>query len=243
MFEIAAEHHVKHFVWANLDSSYKLSGWNPRFRTGHFDGKDKVADWIKAQGTGIAMKWSILTSCMYLEILFELLAPFPETIDGEKVYVFKAPVGTGTPPMIYLEDLGRYAKWLFDHPTGANGMNLKIATEQVGWANLAQSFTEVTGKKAIFKDISLDEYFALPLFPDPEAKVGHSVGHDDRTLQTYRQNFSGFWNTWKDDILVRDYELLDKILPTRVKSVGEWLKLTGYSGERQSVLKDYRDRK
>jgi hypothetical protein len=61
-----------------------LSGWDPRFRTGHFDGKDKVADWIKAQGTGIAMKWSILTSCMYLEILFELLAPFPVTIDGEK---------------------------------------------------------------------------------------------------------------------------------------------------------------
>jgi hypothetical protein len=83
--------------------------------------------------------------------------------------------------MIYLEDLGRYAKWLFDHPTEANGINLKIATEQVGWANLAQSFTEVTGKKPIFKDISLDEYFALPLFPDPEAKVGHSVGRDDRT--------------------------------------------------------------
>ena len=35
--------------------------------------------------------------------------------------------------MNHLENLGRYAKWLFDHPKRANGMNLKIATEQVGW--------------------------------------------------------------------------------------------------------------
>lgn len=241
MFEIAAEHGVKHFVWANLDSSYKLSGWKPQFRTGHFDSKTKVADWISAQGKDGPMKWSVLTSCMYLEMFSELLAPFQEVIDGENVFVFKAPVGNGTPPMIYLEDLGRYAKWLFDHPDRANGMNLKIATEQVGWADVAKSFTEITGKKAIFKDITLEEYFALPLFPNPDAKVGHSVGHDDTTLQSYRQNFSGFWNTWKANVLVRDYALLDEILPTRVKSVGEWMKLTKYSGERGSVLKDYRD--
>lgn len=241
MFEIAAETGVKHFVWANLDSSYKISGWKPQFRTGHFDSKNKVADWISAQGTEGAMKWSVLTSCMYLDMFSELLAPFPEVVDGEKVYVFKAPVGSGTPPMIYLEDLGRYAKWLFDHPERANGMNLKIATEQVGWENVASSFTQATGKKARFENITLDEYFNLPLFPDPEKKVGHSADHDDPTLQTYRQNFSGFWNTWKASILTRDYDLLDEILPSRVKSVGEWMKLTGYTGERGSVLKDYRD--
>lgn len=243
MFEIAAENGIKHFVWANLDSSYKLSGWKPEFRTGHFDGKDKVADWISAQGNKLAMKWSILTSCMYLEMFSELLAPTPKVIDGETVFVFTAPLGNGTPPMIFLEDLGRYARWLFDNPHTATGMNLKIATQQVGWEDVAKSFTEITGKKAVYQDVSLENYFSLPIFPDPDAKVGHSVGHEDGTLQTYRQNFSGFWNTWKENVLERDYTLLDEILPTRVKSVKEWMKLTGYTGQKESILKDYSDRK
>ena len=241
MFEIAAESGVNHFVWANLDSSYKLSGWKPQFRTGHFDGKNKVADFIRAQGTEGAMKWSLLTSCMYLEMFSELLAPFPEVVDGEKTYVFKAPLGSGAPPMIYLEDLGRYCKWLFDHPEKADGMNLKIATKQISWENVAKSFSEVTGKKSRFEDITLDEYFKLPLFPRPDVKVGHSADHDDPTLQTYRQNFSGFWNTWNANVLERNYDLLDEILPTRVKSIEEWMRLTGYTGERGYVLKDYRD--
>jgi hypothetical protein len=241
MFEIAAESGVKHFVWANLESSYKLSGWKPQYRTGHFDGKNKVADWISAQGTQGAMKWSVLTSCMYLEMFSELLAPSVQTINGENIYVFKAPVGSGTPPMIHLDDLGRYAKWLFAHPERAHGMNLKIATEQVGWEQVAKSFMEVTGKKARFEDVTLDEYFKLPIFPTPDAKVGHSTGHDDPTLQSYRENCSGFWNSWKDSVLTRDYDLLDEILPTRIKSVGEWMRASRYTGERGSVLKDYRD--
>lgn len=245
IFEIAAEHGVEHFIWASLDSSYKISSYEPRFRTGHFEGKAKVADWISAQKMGDgAMKWSVLTSCMYLETFSEMLAPAKEMVDGEEVVVFKAPVGNGVPPMIYLEDLGRYARWLVEHPEKSNGLNLKIATANVGWEEVAKSFTEVMGKKAVFKDISLEEYFASGVFGDADRKVGHSVGHEDDTLMTYRENFSGFWNTWREDVLKRskkDYELLDEILPERVQSVGEWMKLTGYTGERTNVLKDYAD--
>ncbi|KAE9363841.1 NmrA family protein [Stipitochalara longipes BDJ] len=242
LFEIASEHGVQHFIWASLDSSYKLSGYQPRFRTGHFDGKAKVADWISGQEGG--MKWSVLTSCMYLETFAEMLAPSKEMVEGEEVTVFKAPVGRGTPPMIYLEDLGRYARWIVENPERSVGLNLRIATANVGWEDVARSFTEVTGRKAVFRDLSLEEYFASGVFGDADRKVGHSVGFDDETLQTYRENFSGFWNTWKEDVLKRsekDYELLDEILPERVRSVGEWMKLTGYNGERGNVLKDYAD--
>lgn len=190
------------------------------------------------------MKWSILTSCMYLETFSEMLAPSHETVDGEEVVVFKAPVGSGTPPMIYLEDLGKYARWIVEHPEKSSGLNLRVATANVGWEDVARSFTEVTGKKAIFRDVSLEEYFASGVFGNADRKVGHSVGHGDDTLQTYRENFSGFWNTWKEDVLKRsekDYQLLDEILPERVRSVGEWMKLTGYTGQRSNVLKDYAD--
>ncbi len=187
------------------------------------------------------MKWSILTSCMYLETFSEMLAPAKEMVEGEQIVVFKAPVGKGMPPMIYLEDLGKYTRWLIEHPEKSSGLNLKIATANVGWDEVAKSFTEATGKKAVFKDISLEEYFAGGVFGDADIKVGHSVGHEDDTLMTCRENFSGFWSTWKEDVLKRskkDYERLDEILPERVRSVGEWMKLTGYTGERTSVLKD-----
>ncbi|KAH7385050.1 hypothetical protein BKA64DRAFT_748520 [Cadophora sp. MPI-SDFR-AT-0126] len=241
IFELAAENGVRHFIWGSLDSSYKISGFQPRFRTGHFDGKAKVADWISAQPKDGKMSWSVLTSCMYVEMLSEFLKPAPEVVAGEEVMVFKAPVGDGKPPFIYLKDLGRYARWIVENPEESRGLNLRIATESVGWDDIAKAFSEVTGQKAIFKDVTLDEYFASGAFPDADAKVGHSVGHDDETLQTYRQNFSGFWNTWKESVLQRDYEFLDRILPDRVKSVKEWMGLTGYTGQPGSVLKDYVD--
>ena len=238
MFEIARAAGVSHFQWASLAYVSKLGGFDPKYRTGHMDGKGKVADFISAQSTS-PMRWSVLTSCMYMETLAEFLAPRPSPDDPDTL-VFSAPIGRGQPPMIHLADLGRYARWIFDHPDRSNGMNLQIATENVGFEHLAKTFTDVTGKKAVFKDVTLDE-FASTVFPFPDGKVGHSAQADDPTLQTYRENFSGFWNSYKADLVKVDYALLDEILPTRVKSLGEWMRLTGYTGEKQSVLKDYRD--
>jgi hypothetical protein len=205
----------------------------------------KVADWISAQEIGDrGVRWSVLTSCMYLETFAEMPAPAHETIDGGEVVVFNAPVGGETPPLIYLQDLGMYARWMIENPQRSSGLNLRIATANVWWEEVARSFAEVTGKKAIFRDLSLHEYFASGILGPAERKVGHSVGHDDDTLQTYRENFSGFWNMWKEDVLKRsekDFDLMDEILPERVRSVGEWMRLTGYNGEKSTVLKDYAD--
>ena len=239
MFEIARGCNVSHFQWASLPYVSKLGNFDPKYRTGHMDGKGKVAEFISAQPTS-PMKWSVLTSCMYMETLTELLSPRPSP-DNPELMVFAAPLGKGQPPLIHLADLGRYARWLFDNPERSNGMNLMVATENVGWEYLAKTFTEVTGKEAVYKDITLDELFVSPVFPFPDRKVGHSISSGDPTLQTYRQNFSGFWNNWKADLVKVNYDLLDEILPTRVKTLAEWMKLTGYTGERSSVLKDYRD--
>ncbi|KAK2684999.1 hypothetical protein QWA68_016334 [Fusarium oxysporum] len=239
MYEIARSSGVSHFQWASLPYVSKLGDFDPKYRTGHMDGKGKVADYISAQPTS-PMKWTILTSCMYMETLTELLAPRQSPEDPD-LMVFAAPLGNGRPPLIYLADLGRYARWVFDNPGRSNGMNLMVATENIGWECLAKTFTEVTGKKAIYKDISLDELFTSGAFPFPDRKVGHSVSMEDPTLQSYRQNFSGFWNSWKADLVKVDYAVLDDILPTRIKTLSEWMKLVGYTGERHPVLKDYRD--
>ncbi|KAH8656190.1 NmrA family protein [Tricladium varicosporioides] len=234
LYELSREHKIKHFIWGSLESSYEISGYQPRFRTGHFDGKAKVTNWMKSQDKN-AMAWSALSSCLYLEMLNEL-TPFKETDEnGQDVWVFKAPLGQGKIPLIYLVDLGKYVRWLIDNRERANGMDLKIATEHVGFDYLAKSFTEVTGKRAKYQELTIDEYFALGQLGDVSRKIGPE---GEETRQTFRENFSGFWNTWREDVIVRDMNLLDEILPGRVKSVGEWMRLTGYTGERSNVLKD-----
>jgi len=90
--------------------------------------------------------------------------------------------------------------------------------------------------------LTFDEYFASGVFPNADSKVGHSVGNDP-TLLSWRDNFTGFWQLWQDDLVKTDYKLLDEILPDRVRTVGEWMKLTGYDGTRVAVLKDYDDRR
>jgi uncharacterized protein YbjT (DUF2867 family) len=240
LYELSREFGVKHFVYASLEYTSKLGNFDPKYRTGHLDAKGKVADYISAQPT-TPMAWSVLTSCQYIEALSDMLRPRPDPNDPNTL-VFAAPLGKGKCPLIYLEDYGAYARWMFDNPSRSNGLNLHVATEDIAWKDLAAAFTAVTGQKAIYKDVSLDEYFQLGIFPNPEAKVGHSASPDDPTLLTYRENFSGFWNTWKDNLTKRDYQLLDEILPTRVRSVREWMEKTGYTGKHTSVLKDYRDR-
>ncbi|KAJ5310389.1 uncharacterized protein N7443_002850 [Penicillium atrosanguineum] len=239
LYELAREHKVAHFVYAGLGYASKLGNFDPKYRCGHLDGKGKVVDYIFAQSTS-KMAWSVLTSCMYLDSLSEFLRPFPDPKDPDTM-VFTAPLGNGKCPLIYLEDYGRYARWIFDNPAQSNGRELNVATEDLAWNDLAAAFSDVTGKKAVYRDVTLDEYFKLGIL-DPNAIVGHSSDPNDTTLQTYRENFSGFWNTWKDNLTKRDYELLDTILPTRVKSVKEWMEMTGYSGKPSSLLKDYRDR-
>jgi hypothetical protein len=182
----------------------------------------------------------VLTSCLYVEGLREVLQPFPHPTEPGTL-VFAAPLGDARCPLIYLDDYGRYARWLLDNPARSTGLELHVATEDIAWAGLAAAFTAVTGKKAVYKEVTLDEYFKLPIFPFPDVKIGHSTTKDDPTLFTFRENFSGFWNTWRDELTKRDYALLDEILPDRVKSVKEWMEKVGYDGTPSSVLKDYRD--
>jgi hypothetical protein len=110
---------------------------------------------------------------------------------------------------------------------------------------IADTFTDATGKPAKYVDFPIDAWHAktwtrLPNGPD--TKVGFSSVKDDKALlMTFRENFTNWWNLYKASagntgLIRRDYEFLDKILPNRVKTVGEWMKKANYTGERDSNL-------
>jgi hypothetical protein len=59
LYELSREFKVKHFVWAGLEYATKLGNYDPKYRTGHLDGKAKVSELIAAQET-TPMAWSVL---------------------------------------------------------------------------------------------------------------------------------------------------------------------------------------
>jgi hypothetical protein len=167
----------------------------------------------------------------------------PQLING--VYTFTLPLANGAMPLIHLDDLGLYALWIFTHPEDARGLNLEIATAHVTGEDMAAAFTAATGRPAAYQpdDIQtfLEKGFAsMPQGPDTLIGVNHAPG--DKTLLTWRQNFTAWWEIYRASggnkgIIQRDYDLLDRILPSRVRSLEEWMKKVGYTGEYKRLLK------
>jgi hypothetical protein len=187
-------------------------------------------------------KVSILTSGPYIEMLSEYLRPLKGP-DG--VYTFAYPLGDGALPLIHLADLGAYARWQFDNPERASGFDLEIATAHIGLAELAETFTKVTGKPARYRALTLEEFFESGRQGNGDQKVG-GEGSADPDLITWKQNFSGFWSMWSNSggnqgMIRRDYKLLDEILPGRVKGLEEWMRKVEYTGEPKPVLKSIAD--
>ena len=226
-YEIAIEEGIKFFVYGNLDYGLKKSGYDSRFRTGHYDGKGRVAEWILFQNqvNSDRMGVAIFTSGPYIEMVIspETLMMTPTVEDG--VVTWRVPLGEGAVPHVSLEDCGYYVRWLFDHPERANGMDLEVAIDDVAYADLAAAFEKVTGHPARYIDTDLDTYWAdgrRNALADTPA--GYNADPNDKSTMSFRNNFTGFWNLWKFRIVKRDYSLLDEIHPNRISSVEQWLR-------------------
>ncbi|EPQ54364.1 NAD P-binding protein [Gloeophyllum trabeum ATCC 11539] len=241
IFELAKQvKSVRHYVWSNLDYVTKLANYNPDYKCDHYNAKGRVADWMKAQPSVVSdndMSWSVVTTGPYMEMLnIHMFGPLNKREDG--TYVFASPVGNGHVPMIALGDLGWWARYTFDHRAKTSTKDLEIASDIVGWDYLVASFQTVTGNKAIFVKQSLDEWFANLNGIDRPVAREQKVG--DGTT-TWRQNFSGFWRVWRDDIVKRDMEWIRKVHPG-TRSLEKWMKEVRYEGKlRGDLLKDVQD--
>jgi len=241
IFEIAIEEKVEHYVWGSLDYGLKKAGWDNKYHCGHYDSKGRVSEFILLQRPSHKMKTSALTSGPYLEMLWEGMF-VPKKVSDD-TFVFPQPIGEGAVPMISLDDLGHYARWIFDNPERADGMDLEIATEHVGWNNLVESFMKVNpGKKAIRVEIPLEKFFEGMgrKKDDPVTFAPNSEGAHDPTTQTFWKNFESWWSLWRDNIIKRDYQLLDEILPNRIRTVEEWMRLKKYDGAPKELFQDYK---
>lgn len=234
-YEIALEEKIGFFVYGNLDYTLKKARYDSRFRTGHYDGKGRIGEWIllQNQANRERMGAALFTTGPYMEMAFSSRTPMTPTIE-DGTLTWRVPLGDGAVVHVALDDCGYYVRWLFDHPDRANGMDLEVAIEHVRYADLAAAFERVTGHPAQYIDTSLDDYFNGPLKAAADLPAGYNADPNDRSTMSFRDNFTGFWNQWKHDIISRDYDLLDEIHPGRIRSVEEWLRKAEQSGRETS---------
>jgi len=223
-YEIALEEGIRFFVYGNLDYALKKARYDSKFHAGHYDGKGRVGEWVlfQNQSNRDRMGAAVFTTGPYMEMAISAMTLMsPSVEDG--VVTWRVPLGDGAVAHVALEDCGYYARWLFDHPERANGMNLEVAIADVRYRELASAFEKVTGHPARYVDTDLDAYWRGPLASVAALPAGYNADPADPSTMTFRDNFTGFWNLWKHGVIRRDYALLDEIHPRRIRSVEQWL--------------------
>ncbi|KAI0351038.1 nmrA-family protein [Trametes cingulata] len=249
LYEIAKQvKTLKHYVWSSLDNVTKKSDYNPIYYAEHYAGKSRVTDWMKAQESVVSdgnMSWSVLTTGPYMDMLkmvgtsrneTDFFGPIKVRPDG--THVFVSPVAKGHIPMIALSDVGFFARYIFDHREEASAQELEVASDLVGWDYLVETFTKVTGKKAVYVPLSLEEYFGLLNQDDVNKQVASGAPPGSTT---FKENFMRWWRLYRDDILTRDFDWIRRIHPD-LHTLESWMREEGYTGEvRADLLKEYED--
>ncbi|OJJ07638.1 hypothetical protein ASPVEDRAFT_142288 [Aspergillus versicolor CBS 583.65] len=238
-YELAIEEGITFFVYGNLDYGYKKGGYDPKYRCGHYDAKGRIAEWLLFQNqfNQSRMRAAVFTSGPYIDMAIAIGTPMSSTVE-DGVVTWRVPLGSGAVPHVCLEDCGFYVRWMFDNPGKASGMDLEVAIEHVHYKELARAFEAVTGHPARFIDEPMDSYWASgPLSRAAELGGGYNSDPSDPAFMTIRENFTGFWNLWKDSgknqgVIKRDYKLLDEIHPNRIRTVEQWFRAANNQGQK-----------
>ncbi|KAL0936306.1 NmrA-like family protein [Colletotrichum truncatum] len=225
-YELAIETGIKFFVFGNLDYVYKKSGYDPKFRCGHYDGKGRMAEWMLQQRKSNDMGVAIFTTGPYIEMAISSKTIMTPRVENG-VVTWRVPLGDGAVPHVALDDCEYYARWLFDHPERSDGMDLEVAIDHVSYADLAAAFQKATGKPAQYIDTPVSVYFAhIPISDEP---AGYNADPADPATMSFKDNFTGFWTMWAHSggnkgVIKRDYALLDEIHPNRIRTAEEFFR-------------------
>jgi hypothetical protein len=85
----------------------------------------------------------------------------PLNVREDGTVVFASPLEDKHVPLIVLKDIGWWAHYMFDHRAETSGRDLNINSECVHWDDLVKTFTKVPGLPAVYKHLSIEEYFSV----------------------------------------------------------------------------------
>lgn len=190
------------------------------------------------------MRWTIIRSGPYMELLSAVLSP-AKGDDGS--FAFQFPLDNGSIPFIHLGDFGKYVDWALMNPDESTSLDFGIATALVTGTQVGEAFEKVTGITSQFINVPIEAWNSAAWKDLPngqDTKIGfQSVKDNNALLMTYGENFAHWWNLYKASpntntgLIQRDFALMDRIVPDRVKSVEEWMRKVGYTGDKQDVMR------
>ena len=154
-----------------------------------------------------------------------MFGPHERLEDG--TLVFASPIENGHVPIIALRDIGFFARYSFDNRALVSGKDLQVASDWVGWDYLVETFTKVTGKKAVYVHQPFDEW--VKGFDGADGPIANERSFGDGST-TWKENFRSWWNMWHDDLHKRDFEWLRKVNP-KGYTLESWMRETGYTGD------------
>lgn len=242
-YEIAVQEGVQHFIYSGSPNRLASHGYKEDFRNSHNAIAGHLTSWLEAQDPKFTMAWTVVTGGVYVEMLSSLLRPIE--VDGG--YVFAAPIGVGCVPLMPLDDYGALVRWVLANPEKSVGKRIGGAPYVTTWTDLAKAFSEVTGKKAVFRDVSQEEWFeGMKGYADAEARIPIGADAEDETAITFRKSFGAWWNLWKfnvkcEEVEEKQREFMQEVNYGRPKNLVDWMKRTGYNGGFEEVLKVRQD--
>ncbi|KAJ7082823.1 hypothetical protein C8R43DRAFT_1175245 [Mycena crocata] len=245
IFELASRTpSLRHYVWSSLPGASKITGYNLQYKAEHMDAKGRVNDWMHAQASAVgpdALSWTIVITGPYMDMLKgSLFSPLNVRKDG--TVVFAAPIEDSQVPMLTLKDMGWWARWTFDHRAETSGCEVNIASDPVGWEYLVKTFTKVTGKPAVFKRQTIDEWWQN----FDQRAVDEQTAANERTTAegalSIRQNFTAVWRVLRDGVIKKDFDWIRSVHPES-DTVEQWMRQSDYQGMGKPVLKNALDEK
>ncbi|KAJ7744036.1 NAD(P)-binding protein [Mycena maculata] len=230
---------LRHYVWSNIRYVLKKKDFDPAYAADHMNAKGRVGEWLSVQPSALddELTWSQLTTGPYMDMLKGgMFSPLNVRKDG--TVVFASPLGDAHVPLIALKDLGWWARYIFDHRTQTSGRDLSVCSELVHWDDLVKAFTKVTGKPAVYKRLTMDEFFSVFDAEKLDAPIANTKKRGDGS-KTIRQNFEAFLRVLRDDVTSpeKDMKWVRSVHP-ETYTLERWMRENGYTGRAENVLKN-----
>ena len=154
--------------------------------------------------------------------------------DGTRTFAF--PLKEGHLPFMSLLDMGIFTLKVFQDRERWSGKTLNLVSEFNTGKQLAEALTKTADVKAVYKNVSYEEWVASLSFGDAPVATMDPEGI------TVAENFAMWWPGFQNSILLptRDMKLLKEINPD-LETLEGWMKRVGYNGQTRGVLKGWID--
>ncbi|KAJ7250162.1 NAD-P-binding protein [Mycena haematopus] len=244
-------------AWVNTDGftvgemEEIKGGYNPDYAADHVNAKGRVGEWLSVQPSALddGLTWSQVTTGPYMDMLKgaethtkELQGIFsPLNVRNDGTVVLASPFADAHVLLIALKDVGWWARYTFDHRAETSGQDLNVNSELVHWGDLAKTFTKVTGRPAVYKRLSLDEFFNIFEADKLNAPIASNKKRGDGS-KTLGENFASFVRMLRDDIVDKDMGWIRSVHPGTY-TLERWMRENNYTGRAESVLKNTQDGK